>query len=232
MANQKTQPKLNLNLRSVIVEFAESKGEIDVLTNEISDVKAARSQHLLQVAQKMGNVEAFLAACEVAENDLKENGYEITVKDSQSGETAKKRVKLDKMPRSWIQAKSNIKAAFSFDGKEIPDSEGEVFSIADCATESEMRETLNTFRKAQKAQSDGTVGESQTIDKDLEADVQMLFRTIHLLTKEDKASGVAKAREVVKHATDEIREMLKAIMPEGAPVKSSEAAVPAQATQN
>ena len=118
--SKKTEVKLTM--RAVIKEAVEVESSIEGLREQAKELNGGVSQHLLQVAQGFKGAKSFVSACEV---------QEAWIKSEEAGKH-----KVDKLPRCWSQAKSNIKAAFNFK-----------MDLGSYKTEHSMRNDLNDKRK-------------------------------------------------------------------------------------
>ena len=118
-----------LTMRDVLIEAVQVETSIEDLRTEVKNLSGGVSQHLLKVAQGFTTAKAFLSACEIDEAWIKSD-------DAYAN-------KVDKLPRCWTQAKSNIKAAFKH-GLDLSSYEKEF----------DMRKDLNDKRKGTENQTD------------------------------------------------------------------------------
>lgn len=177
-----TDAETRLTLRDVLREYAETDGELADLSNSGEQIRQARSAHLMMVARQYPTEKAFEAACKAAEE---------WILSDKAG-----KAKLSKLPRSWINAKSNIKAGIRRGMK-----------LDDYPTESALRSKLTEIRKAEKS------GEAVTVPQSVSKAASDLMGEIHRILMNDPAGGEAKAIAVLEHAKDEADKILAAVMP-------------------
>lgn len=194
-----------LTLKTVILEFLKTDKELIKLTDKTVKLRAGRSQHLFEVAQQYDTADLFIDACSEAEESILESNSSP-----------------EQMPRSWINAKSNIKRALQFQqaGAIIPDSQPETaFVVSDYDTESAMRADLTKVRKAYNLNEDGTVTPKEsakpevnlpTLEGDLQLAVGELFAEISKIAEE---FGEEKALGLVHKAMGEAESLLADLVP-------------------
>ena len=133
-----------LTMRDVILEASQATQGIEDHKKGIQNLTSSVSNHLLTCAKGIGSSDVegedksslFMAACTVQESFIK------------SDEAGKD--KLDKLPRCWINPKSNIKAAIDLG-----------VDLDKYLTESDLRKDLTKLRQAQEV-LEGE--ESETVD--------------------------------------------------------------------
>ena len=213
--NTEDTKKHDLTLNLVMVEFIDTQKDLEDLQGEIEVTRQGRSNHLLQVAKTFNDKDAFLTACKVVEDALTGDG--IRVQDK--GEV--RLVKLDKVPRAWIQAKSNIKRAFEYVGQVIPDdkrdlpNKGKKLNLADFTNEYDLRTAVRGIRNPVGAESDKTVErgiEALEFGADLQDRVSQFLACLHKLS-EDEAKGLPMAVKLLDDSLAEVRGMLNEILP-------------------
>ena len=199
MAKRTQVTDTGLTLRDVLIEACEA--EVSV------------SSHLLMVAKQFKVVGEFLEACKKAEDWL------LTEDAGKWQRTAD-----EGMPRSWINAKSNIKAAFGFEGMQIPGT-SKKFHLRDFDTESALRAQLTELRSGDKGKTKGNKVKAENITKGLNTSLQekfgILLRNIKDLVTKDPIKGQAFAEAVISGAIAEAQNLLKSLVPV-APVKVEE----------
>lgn len=209
MSAKTEETKLTLNL--VMVEFIETQAELDDLQGEIEVTRQGRSNHLLQVAKTFKDQDGFLSACKVTEDALTGDGIKV----------GDKLVKLDKVPRSWIQAKSNIKRAFEYIGTVIPDdkrdlpNKGKALALSDFTNEYDLRTAVRGIRNPLSEKS-GTdkIAEALEFTGDLDEKVSVFLANLHQLAYgEDQTKGLPMALKLMDDSLTSISEMLKEILP-------------------
>lgn len=209
MSTKTEETKLTLNL--VMVEFIETQAELDDLQGEIEVTRQGRSNHLLQVAQTFKDQDGFLSACKVTEDALTGDGIKV----------GDKLVKLDKVPRSWIQAKSNIKRAFEYIGTVIPDdkrdlpNKGKPLALNDFTNEYDLRTAVRGIRNplSEKSNTD-QIAEALEFTGDLDEKVSVFLANLHQLAYgEDQTKGLPMALKLMDDSLTSISEMLKEILP-------------------
>lgn len=119
-----------LTMRDVLIEAVQVETSIEDLRAEVKNLAGGVSEHLLTVAKGFRNVTAFLSACEIDER---------WIKSDEAGTN-----KVDKLPRCWTQAKSNIKQAFKFN-----------MDLSSYKNEFNMRTDLNKKREEAKGTTGG-----------------------------------------------------------------------------
>lgn len=167
--NQQTETSTLLTMRDVMLEAVAAQAMLD----DGKDSQKAVSQHLMVSARRYIDgatnkldVEMFLTACKQEENYIKSDAAGAN--------------KVDRIPRCWTQAKSNIKAAAEFD-----------ISPADHKTEASMRKALNEARKA--AKDDAIAQEAAGIE-----DTKLVVRSV-----DNEIKGVLAALADVYDALDD-----------------------------
>lgn len=182
-----------LTLRNVAVEAAIA----DVLKEQGKGYGTACSEHLLKLAQTFEQPDTFLAACEVEENFLTSDAGKQMVQEAFKREHLIGAEFTGKVPKTWSQAKSNIKQAWraGIDPKAH-------------STESALRKELNEKRKAAKPES--------KVDSTLE----VLGKAIKMLPPDKQDAAMV---EVVK-LTTKYYEAAKALLADKVPAPIAEAA--------
>lgn len=129
--------KQGLTLRFVALEAAVA----DVAKDYAKESGIQVSQHLLTMAKTFQNADQFLAACKLEEEFLATDAGKAMVRDVYQKEGIKEDF-TGNVPKSWTQAKSNIKRSWSAG-----------INIKEYDTESKLRKALNAKRNANKPES-------------------------------------------------------------------------------
>jgi hypothetical protein len=176
-----------LTLRAVAVEAAIA----DVMKESGKAYGVSTSEHLLKLAQTFEHADTFLAACEVEENFLTSDAGKEMVQAAFKREHLIGAEFKGTVPKTWSQAKSNIKQAWKA-GIDPKSHE----------TESALRKELNEKRKAAKP--------SSAVDNAAE----LLAKAVKLLPAEEQA----KALTVMQEMTDRYYNAAKALLAAKVPV--------------
>lgn len=211
-----TQHKMTL--REIFVEFPTGDCEVKGLALEVDKVKTARSAHLLGFAKECKDTETFLAACKDAEEwAMSKEGIDLVKAQlAKIDKEAANNYRLDKLPRSWINAKSVIKRGLNAHADDK-------LNIDDYNSEKLLRERLVAI----KASDDGTTprpkGAAKTPDVTVSEDVRRAMSAVmfklHTLEKEGE-QGTVKVLQFIRKIDSELDAFMKEVLPE-APIPAT-----------